>query len=383
MRLVTDQADYSELDEDEKDRFVVWIERQKRKEFADAILRTRPGFDGDVFNGEVTESDIPHGERRAKNHKDIGDQITNLRWGADLERCDQNDDSEYPANVGEAGAAKYAAHGCTRINVTHIPDFRTVLLGRIDLNRGRELPGFMNFGVFRSEMAKFLQCWKLPMISFGADVSDAFTRTAAHLLEKQVDRHGHAPFLLQGLLDVLESHMKDANSEAEKRLGNLLEQETRHPMTQNHYFWDTIHGIRDERMMERLNGLGPDEFGKVDKEVVAKMLKSDLGVLSNESQEVTEMLDVMKAYWTVAMKRFVVEAAMIVTDVYTGKECAENMTKKLTSSLVLGMDDEEVQALFQETPSVVSKRRGLMEKQRRLKDAERRVNSGIRAMGNQ
>ena len=81
------------------------------------------------------------------------------------------------------------------------------------------------------------------------------------------------------------------SAEAEEQLATLLEQEKR-PCIENHYLWDTITKIRNERLehtIKNLTGLRgePENVRKGD---VIAMLKSDGGNDSSESQEVQDMI---------------------------------------------------------------------------------------------
>jgi hypothetical protein len=95
----------------------------------------------------------------------------------------------------------------------------------------------------------------------------------------------------KALNSVLKAHVETCSAEAEEQLATLLEQEKR-PCIENHYLWDTITKIRNERLehtIKNLTGLRgePENVRKGD---VIAMLKSDGGNDSSESQEVQDMI---------------------------------------------------------------------------------------------
>lgn len=313
------------------------------------MKKTKPGFDGDVFHGKVIESDVPEGEVDVKHRRVVGSSISNLRWGVDLKR---DDESKGETSVGDTGVADFATHGCTKISVTDIPDFRRDLFIEIQKQRGRELPGFTNFRPIRSLMKQYISRWKDPAESFRVKMRGVFHLTASHLLKKNVGRRVHDPSLVATLFDALEDHMEVVDRAAVSRLGDIFEQEILFPMTQESDFLDAINRHRDATLLEKLNSIEVSSKAiqsTTYANAVEEKLKSDFGAKSEHSQEVTDTLIVTKVYWNVAMKRFVD---------------------------VIGMSDSEVQALFQEPPSVIAKRQELTKKIHRLKEARKLVNSG-------
>ena len=167
--------------------------------------------------------------------------------------------------------------------------FRGDLVTRIEEGRGRELPGFMSFHVFTLLVSDFVTLWKAPTECFHKTLHDALTAAA----ELAIDSHAGLPPLAKRLKSELSAHLEASCSEAQERLGRLLEQEMR-PCTENHYLWDTINKLRNERLESKIDGLAtkvgePEFVRKVD---VIAMLKSDVGNDSNESQEVQDMIDI-------------------------------------------------------------------------------------------
>lgn len=159
MKKVSEDGDYSELPDCEEDFFLLWFERKKRTEFAESVRKTKPSFDEVTVSATAEISEIPSGTERRSYHKEVGDAIENLKWGPDIEvevprvmpsgprRFDLA--SSKSASVGDTVLAKYTDHGFAEARITKVHNFRADLLFQIDIFRGRELPGFWNFGVFR------------------------------------------------------------------------------------------------------------------------------------------------------------------------------------------------------------------------------------------
>lgn len=104
---------------------------------------------------------------------------------------------------------------------------------------------------------------------------------------------GCTPRLLQKLSKEFELFMASLDAGTEKKISNRWEQEIHRPLTMNHYLWDTINKLRDERMVNKLNNLAT--IRRISKNLIVQALKSDVGNDSNESQEVNDMLDMLKS----------------------------------------------------------------------------------------
>ena len=122
------------------------------------------------------------------------------------------------------------------------------------------------------------------------------------------------------------------------------------PMTENHYLWDTINKIRDDRTAQKIDGLATDPndegYVKVSKAALKKMLESDVGNDSNESQEVQDMIDMLGAYWKLASKRYIDAVCMTVTNAYTSPQRVNDLEERLNRALVTGIDESALQRMF-------------------------------------
>lgn len=79
------------------------------------------------------------------------------------------------------------------------------------------------------------------------------------------------------------------------------------------------------------------------------------------------------------MWRFVDEASMILTDVYTGTEKVEKVASELSSALAVDMSDEEVVDGFKETGATADERKRLGDKLDRLQKAAHILQSNLSA----
>eukprot|EP00173_Palmaria_palmata_P004955 Plantae.Rhodophyta-Palmaria_palmata.ctg7853.p1 GENE.Plantae.Rhodophyta-Palmaria_palmata.ctg7853~~Plantae.Rhodophyta-Palmaria_palmata.ctg7853.p1 ORF type:complete len:116 (-),score=25.44 Plantae.Rhodophyta-Palmaria_palmata.ctg7853:590-937(-) len=107
--------------------------------------------------------------------------------------------------------------------------------------------------------------------------------------------HVRATRLLVLFTNVFLVHPREMDSEASSRMVYLLEQETEIPMAMKHYLSDTFNKIRDDQMLEKLEALEKDDTGRWDNSAIIAARKSDVGNDGNESQEVNDMFDMLKA----------------------------------------------------------------------------------------
>ena len=121
-------------------------------------------------------------------------------------------------------------------------------------------------------------------------------------------------------------------------------------MTENHYLWDTINKIRNERTAKKIDGLAPDpndqSLVRVSKATLKAMLNSDIGNDSNESQEVQDMIDMLGAYWKLASKRYIDAVCMTVTNAYTSPQRVNDLEERLNRALVTGIDESALERMF-------------------------------------
>jgi len=159
---------------------------------------------------------------------------------------------------------------------------------------------------------------------------------------------------------------------AGKRLEKLLEPENL-PSTENHYLFDTINKIRNKRMADKIKAL-PNQGGAgcVNKDTIIAMLQSNIGNDSNESQEVQDMIDFLAAYWKLAMKRYVDEVCMVVTDSFTAPGRIDEIETKLAEA-VLSTDDQSLERLFRMERHIERRRLELEDTRTKMVAARKRI----------
>ena len=348
---------------------VLQRERKARGEFVTAMDATRPGFDGedDLFDIEVTEV-CPTSEDEKKlepgvYRKSVTNVLRSTRaWTEhDVTRKDQEIISSYPKS------------GYTKGKIIRIvKHFRRDLAEQIQAGRGRELPGFMSFDVFCSLMGGYVDRWKGPTADFQGKVKQAMNDAVEFTVRTFAN---HVPSLADELHKQLKGHLESCKAEADDRLAKLLDAE-KMPSTENHYLWDTINKTRNKRLENKINDMGTGS--SVSKASVIAILRSDIGNDSNESQEVQDMIDYLSAYWKLAMKRYVDEVGMIVTQSYTAPQCLRVLERKLAEA-ISAADDEALGHLFQQEKTNVRRRSELKAKRDKLNAANARITNFMHA----
>ena len=269
--------------------------------------------------------------------------------------------------------SSYPKSGYTKGKIIRIvKHFRGDLAQQIQAGRGRELPGFMSFDVFFSLMGGYVDRWKGPTADFQGKVKQAMNDAVEFTVRTFAN---HVPSLADELHKQLKGHLESCKAEADDRLAKLLDAE-KMPSTENHYLWDTINKTRNKRLENKINDMGTGS--SVSKASVIAILRSDIGNDSNESQEVQDMIDYLSAYWKLAMKRYVDEVGMIVTQSYTAPQCLRVLERKLAEA-ISAADDEALGHLFQQEKTNVRRRSELKAKRDKLNAANARITNFMHA----
>lgn len=271
--------------------------------------------------------------------------------------------------------------GCTGGEISNVESyFMGDLKKQIGLHQGRELPGFMNFTVFKHETASYINDWKPGSESLRLSVANAIEAAGLHFFDVHTQGQSNADMIKDRLSSAFENFIVKASADATAKMEIVLYQETQIPLTVNHYLWDTINKLRDERLLEKLDILPTkgDDDDLLSAAAVVAALKSDVGNDSNESQEVNDMIDMLKSYCKLAMERYVDGMCAIVSRVYTSDACLDAMAEHLDKELVSGLDDVKVQGLFEEPSALLAKRRRMKEIVERLSLASQRLAKRLR-----
>ena len=306
------------------------LERRKRKQFVAAVFKTKPGFDGehDSFKIEVTdvgEGDLNEGVVERK----VGDVLHDITWKK----------KKPITSIGEVVSPNRAENGWQKGKVCGYNEYyRGDLCKLIETRRGRELPGFMNFRVFTSVMSDYVRRWQQPAEEYQEAVKGIMLSVATSIANSRIRSW---PKLASLVNATLRSFFLKSQASVVQRLARLIVQECS-PSTENHYLWDTINKIRNDRVKKKINAMADSSVrervsggqyqraeGFVRKSDVIAMLQSTLsGDISNEAQEVQDMIDMLSAYWKLSAKRYVDQVGMIITDLYTHPDLVRQIEDK-------------------------------------------------------
>jgi len=251
LRLLTSSSDVSASKDTDSIPNVLRQENRARKAFVKDILGTRPGFNGDndTFDVEVTKVDgygktLKDGVAAQK----VGDVLEGKRWNEYRKRS--------VTKIGETIPADYESQGFTEVKVIRMTSyFRADLAERIERGRGRELPGFMSFDDFSALIAEYMQLWEEPTAAFQTTVADALKDAAVSMVLKHTSQ---LPELTDALTRLVKAEVSTMATEATGQLGKLLLPEMTMPSTENHYLFDTLNKIRNDRVAKKIKELADD-----------------------------------------------------------------------------------------------------------------------------
>ena len=352
---------------------LLYIEREHRHKFASGVQATRPGFGGefDSFTAKVVEVDEEVDEDTCENAASlIGDELKTVCWGEGQKQSTTSlgtrmDGGGYTVEI-------------TGYNVYYRGDLATKIASR----RGRELPGFMNFKVFTSLMSDYVGLWKEPTDLYRESVKE----TMSTIVQSLTTKHSNTFSQLKGWVNVILQDFFTRNHEQlVVRLDKLLEQECS-PSTDNHYLWDTINKIRNERTRKKIEEMADAQvynysraslIGYVKKTEVIALLQSTMdGNASNESQELQDMIDMLSAYWKLARKRYVDNVGQTITDLFTSPDLLKRLEAEIHGKII-GLSEEELAALFVQNKQIKVQRMALDEKIRMMKKAKARLEAFV------
>jgi hypothetical protein len=132
--------------------------------------------------------------------------------------------------------------------------------------------------------------------------------------------------------------------------------------TANHYFADTLSSIRQERILARLEKQGLRDG------VIFNTNKVMRGVhLSNEDQAVFDIHDILKSYYKVAVKRFIDNVIVHVSERHMIGD--DGPLKLLSPGLIGEFEDAKLTEIAGENLAISKKRNDLVSKAARLKKA--------------
>ena len=156
-----------------------------------------------------------------------------------------------------------------------------------------------------------------------------------------------------------------AKSQAERQLQEVLSNERDGILqTVNHYFAENLSSIRQDRVTTRLKSMGLRDGSNytVDLRALTKAAH-----LSNEEQAVNDIHDILKAYYKVALKRYMDNVLITVVErSFVGRN---GPVKAFTPGFVGGLSDAELDNLAGEDFTTSSVRVDVNSKAARFKKA--------------
>eukprot|EP00729_Bicosta_minor_P022546 gene22546-20645_t len=360
------EADYREVEGKDAKYFLLQTERSERKTFVKSVEHSRPGFDGqqDEVTIEVTETGNRQDLDDGVVHREVGDTLPDSEGLQSITR------------IGQTFYWTYSKSGFTKGKVVELTKyFRGDLVELIEQQRGRELPGFMSFGIFSTLMAGYTKLWIEPTEVFRAHASEALFTAAAAFVEDGMGTI--APFMQQKTIADLRTHIEVLDQVAKKRLEHLQKGELL-PSTENAYLQETISKVRADRIVRMVKELPNSDGPKsVSRQSVVDMLKSRVGNTGDDSQEVQDMIDMLSSYWQLSMKRYCDEVGIVITDVYTSLPALAGLERMISDALLIDCDDEQLKQLFRQNTHVERQRIELEATRTRLACAKDRIEQGI------
>ncbi len=340
-------------------------ERYLRKKFLAAVGDSKPGWDGERDSFEVEVVEVP-GDGTLKPG------VKEMNVGEVIQGCVRDPPCSI-SRIGDEVVIDYPTYGFSTGKIVGLSYyFRGDLADRIEERRGRELPGFMSFPVFSDLLGECVEHWKQPSEVFQSAVCDGLKKTALALVSPVAEDW---PYLLQDMKEEVITHLDETKAETSRKLLKLLQSE-KIPFTENQSLWDTINKIRDDRLREKLKSLDRGD-NLVDIDAVYEFLRSDIGSSSNESQEVQDMIDMLKVYWEIAQKRYMDNVCMVVSEAYTKPSSVRAIETRLHRVLVDDSDEYTLRRFF-EPSRVKEKRRVELEQTVKSMSAARlRLRKGI------
>ena len=107
------------------------------------------------------------------------------------------------------------------------------------------------------------------------------------------------------------------------------------------------------------------------------MLKSSLeGNISNEAQEVQDMIDMLSAYWKLAMKRYIDHVAQIITALFTDPNLVREIDKEFQDQII-SISDDDLASLFAQKRNLKRQRGELERRVETMTQAKHRLESGL------
>ncbi|KAJ5752683.1 hypothetical protein N7520_009600 [Penicillium odoratum] len=226
-------------------------------------------------------------------------------------------------------------------------------------SRGSELPGTVNPIVLQNMFRRQSSPWEKIAMKYLKKIASAvesFNKDVfAKIIPDENVREKVEAFISRPGEETYDQAHEQLLTIVNDERGGILQ-------TVNHYFADTLSSIRQERVIARLEGLGLEDGYAFDMKTVLKGVH-----LSNEDQSVFDIHDILKAYYKVAMKRFMDNVIIQVSERYMLGESGPVRT--FSPDLIGGLEDDMLTDIAGENFSTASRRNDLISKAARFREA--------------
>lgn len=227
-------------------------------------------------------------------------------------------------------------------------------------SRGSELPGTVNPRILETLFRQLSSPWEAIAKNYIQNSANAVCTYNRQILDTVV----YDEDVRSAISRILRTQEQQSNAQVFEQLTNILNDERRGILqTVNHYFSDTLNSIREKRLRERLNSLtNPTGLTGMSVPTVMKAVH-----LSNEDQAVYDIHDTLKAYYKVALKRFMDNVIIQVTERHLLGNGGP--VKTLTPELIGGMSETRLAEIAGENLAIANARAELEVKVARMQEA--------------
>ena len=234
-------------------------------------------------------------------------------------------------------------------------------------SRGAELPGIVNPAVLESLFKQQAEKWR--------PITGSYIKSIETLVLRHNERslkHLIPDVTVQRSISELNKRAADkTHGLAIAALDSLLEDETEGILqTTNHYFAENLRKFRQDRLLIRLKTFfNADEDGTVQPSALQWNLGNMISEvhLSNEDSAIYDIHDILRAYYKVALKRFVDNVVVQVAERhYLGPE---GPLRFFSPAYIGGLSDEELNHLAGESTATTMERERLTTLESQLEQA--------------
>ncbi|OKO92891.1 Interferon-induced GTP-binding protein MxA [Penicillium subrubescens] len=226
-------------------------------------------------------------------------------------------------------------------------------------SRGSELPGTVNPVVLENMFRQQSSPWEKIALRYLENVASSVHSFNKETLSSILPDDD----IREKLWGILSPPEQETYRKAHDQLLNIVNDERDGVLqTVNHYYADTLSSIRQERVTVRLEQLGLSNGMCFD---MSRVLQ---GVhLSNEDQAVFDIHDILKAFYKVAMKRFMDNVVIQVCERYILGDGGP--VKTFSPDLIGDFEEDKLTEIAGENFTTASRRNDLLSKAARFREA--------------